>query len=363
MRVTDRMGYDQVTRNLQKNRSEMVDLQNQAATQKRVNKPSDDPIAAARVLANRTEERGSKQFVKNIDIARSFLEFSDQSLGELSETMMRLKELAIQQANDASASPETRRVVAEEVQQTFNQAVQIGNRKLGERYIFGGHKTTTAPFTTAGDYKGDDGDLKIHINKDAFVAMNLPGDKIFLGRGVGDDGIIRPKAETPKTTDELIEYQQDERLREEQNLMRQKDELPMRGPASASSSIEHKFVESKSPETDSQGVNILQAIKDFEIALRVNDKEQIQSSIDSIDQALSQVIHARAQVGARIQVLNHTTDSLQKAIVDNKSNASALEDADLLQVVSDITRTDSTLKATLETSGRVVQPSLLDFLK
>jgi flagellar hook-associated protein 3 FlgL len=340
----------------------MVDLQNQAATQKRVNKPSDDPIAAARVLGSRSEERSSTQFVKNINIARSFLEFSDQSLGELSETMMRLKELAIQQANDASASPETRRVVAEEVQQTFNQIVQIGNRKLGERYIFGGHKTTSAPFTSAGDYKGDDGDLKIHINKDAFVAMNLPGDKIFLGKGVGSDGTIRPKAETPKTTEQLIEYQHDERVREQENKLRQEEAIQLRAPASATS-VEHKFVETKSPETDSEGINILAAVKDFEIALRVNDKEQIQNSIDNIDQALSQVIHARSQVGARIQVLTHSTDSLQKAIVDNKGTASQLEDADLLQVVSDISKSDSTLKATLETSGRVVQPSLLDFLK
>ncbi len=362
MRVTDKMGYNQVTRNLQKNRSEMVDLQNQAATQKRVTKPSDDPIAAARVLASKTEERASSQFIKNINVARSFLEFSDQSLGELSETMMRLKELALQQANDAGASADTRRVVAEEVLQVFNQAIQIGNRKLGERYIFGGHKTTAAPFTSAGDYQGDDGDLKLHINKDAFVAMNLPGDKVFLGKGIGEDGAIRPKAETPKTTDELIQFQQDERIREQKNLMREQDAIELRAPASGANR-DQKFVETKGRETDSAGVNILKTIKDFEIALRVNDKEELQAAIDNIDQALTQVIHARAQVGARIQVLNHTTDSLQKAIVDNKTVASQLEDADLLQVVSDITKTDSTLKATLETSGRVVQPSLLDFLK
>lgn len=362
MRVTDKMGYDQVTRNLQKNRSEMVDLQNQAATQKKVNKPSDDPIAASRVLASRTEERGSTQFLKNINVAKSFLEFSDQSLSELSEVMMRLKELAIQQSNDAGASLETRRVAAEEVLQTFNQAVQIGNRKLGERYIFGGHKTTSAPFTIAGDYKGDDGDLKLHINKDSFLAMNIPGDKVFLGRGLGADGMIRPKAETPKSATELREYQHHENEREILNQQRMNDEIQLRAPASNVSRGE-KQVQTVSPETDAGGVNVLEAIKNFEISLRVNDKVQIQNSIDTIDQAISQIIQGRAQVGARIQVLNHATDSLQKAVVESKATASQHEDADLLQVVSDISKTDSTLKATLETSGRVVQPSLLDFLK
>lgn len=362
MRVTDKMGYDQVTRNLQKNRSEMVDLQNQAATQKRVNKPSDDPIAAARVLASRNEERGSTQFVKNINVAKSFLEYSDQSLNELSDTLVRLKELAIQQANDAGASQETRKVAAEEVQQNFNQAIQVGNRKLGERYIFGGHKTTTAPFSNDGEYKGDDGDLKLHINKDSFLAMNIPGDKVYLGRGLGADGAIRPKAETPKSAEELQKFQGEERLREMQNKMREDGEIELRAPASTSNR-DQKEVQTTSPETDAGGVNILKTIKDFEIALRVNDKAEIQSSIDALDQAMAQVIQARAQVGSRIQVLNHATDSLQKSIVESKITASQLEDADLLQVVSDISKSDSTLKATLETSGRVVQPSLLDFLK
>lgn len=362
MRVTDRMGFDQVTRNLQKNRGEMGELQNQAATQKRLTKPSDDPIASARVLGARTEERGSTQFVKNINMARSFLEFSDQSLGELSEVMMRLKELAIQQANDAGASDETRRVVAEEVAQSFNQTVQIGNRKLGERYIFGGHQTTTAPFTQGGDYRGDDGDLKIHVNKDSFMAMNLPGDRVFLGKGIGADGSIRPRAETPKNTDELIQYQRDEQYRLEKNQESQQDDVLLRAPAAATAR-DQKQITTKAPETGEGGIDILQTLRDFEIGLRVNDKAEIQNAIDNLDKAFAQVVHARAQVGSRIQALNHTNDGLQKSIVDSKIAASQFEDADLFQVASEIAKSDSTLKATLETSGKVVQPSLLDFLR
>jgi flagellar hook-associated protein 3 FlgL len=112
-----------------------------------------------------------------------------------------------------------------------------------------------------------------------------------------------------------------------------------------------------------KGVNILQSVKNFAIGLRVNDKAEIQEAIDNLDLAISQVVHARAQVGARQQVLNLGADSLQKAIVDNKMTASSMEDADLFQLVSDMSKTDSTLKATLETSGKIIQPSLLDFLK
>lgn len=360
MRIADKMNYNQVTNNLTKNRTEMNDLQNQAASQKRINKPSDDPAASARVLAARTEERGSKQFIKNINAARSFLEYTDQSLSELSESLMRVKELAIQQANDAGGSAETRRTVASEIQQVYAQAVQIGNRKLGERYIFAGFKTTKPPFDPSGEYHGDDGDMKLQINKEAFIAMNLSGDKVLLGRGIGDDGIARPKAAVPRDTEELQKLKGQEIQRAQENEKMDQEPLALRGPASVSRG-EKSY--NSVPDAATSGINILQSLRDFEIGLRTNDKAEIQSAIDNIDASISQVVNARAQVGSRVSALNAATDSLQKSVVDSKSTASQLEDADLFEVMSDITKTDSTLKATLETSGKVVNMSLLDFLK
>lgn len=363
MRVTDRMGQNQVTRNLQKNRSEMVNLQNQAATQKRINKPSEDPVAAARVLGTRSEDRGIQQFLKNINSARTFLEFTDTSLGELSDGLVRLKELAIQQASDAGASSETRRVVAEEVMQSFSQAVQIGNRKLGERYVFGGFQTTTTPFNRFGEYQGDDGDIHIPIDKDANLAMNMPGSRVFMGEMLGEDGLIRPRTEPPKNLPELERFQENEATRKQELEDLQEAAVPLRGPASVGASKRSKPTTESVEKPEQSGTNVFAVIKDFEVALRTNDKAQIQDSIDSLDRALSQVILARSQVGSRIQNLNKAQESLQRSAVDNKITASQMEDADLFQVVSDITKTDSALKASLETSGRILQPSLLDFLR
>jgi len=360
MRVADKMAYNQVNQNLSKNRSDMNDLQNQAATQKRINKPSDDPAASARVLANRTEERGSKQFLKNINVAKSFLEFTDQSLSELAETLMRAKELAIQQANDAGASPDTRRTAASEIYQIHAQAVQIGNRKLGERYIFAGFNTTTPPFDMSGEYAGDEGDMKLQINKDAFVAMNVSGDKVFLGQGLGSDGLVKADTRVPRDAEQLQQFkvnQENQRLEEEKQ---NEEPVPLRSPAAAGRP-EKAYHSVENAQTT--GVNVLQALENFSIALKTNDKEQIQAAIDSIDGAIGQVVNVRAQVGSRVSALNAATDSLQKSVVDSKAHASQLEDADLFEVVSDMNKTDSTLKATLETSGKVMNMSLLDFLR
>ncbi|WP_413289986.1 flagellar hook-associated protein FlgL [Bdellovibrio sp. HCB337] len=362
MRIADKMQFNQVNQNLTKNRSDMSELQNQAATQKRINKPSDDPLAAARVLAARTEERGNQQFIKNINNAKSFLEFTDQSLGELSEILMRAKELAISQSNDASGNEQSRQVTASEIEQIYNQSVQIGNRKLGERYIFGGSQTQTAPFDREGGYQGNDSDMKIGIHKDTFVAMNIPGDKVFLGKGLSGDGIARSRYETPTTVEALQGFKVEEIERREQNKEFEENYVETRAPASAYRA-QRIGAPSKDPINDSAGVNLFESLRGLEISLRTNDKAGIQESLDTLDQAISQVVLARSEVGARVMAVNTTTDSLQKAIVDNKVTASQLEDVELFEVVSNMNKTDSALRATLETSGKLIQPSLLDFLK
>lgn len=360
MRIADKMQFNQVYTNVSKNRSDMADLQNQAATQKRVTKPSDDPLASTRVMNSRTEERGNTQFTKNINQLKNFLEFTDQSLSELSEALIRAKELAISQSSDAGASEQTRRITAVELEQIHNQAIQIGNRKLGDRYVFSGFKTQTMPFNVNGDYFGDSGDMKIQTHKDSFTAMNIPGSKVFLGKGVDPDGIARATNLSPTTVDELRDMRAEDKRVEQDQQEREENYILTRGPASYGSS---NGMGRKDPTDGAEGVNVFKVLKGLETAMRVNDKVGVQDSLELLDQAISQVVQARSEVGSRVMSVNATMDSIQKAIVDNKTLASQLEDADVLQVVSDINKTDSTLRATLETSGKLLQPTLLDFLK
>lgn len=91
MRIADKMLYNQANNGIGKNRMEMQDLQGQVSSNKRVSKPSDDPVAAAKVLGARSEIGAFEQYLKNVAVARSFLDFSDQSLNELSDILLRAK--------------------------------------------------------------------------------------------------------------------------------------------------------------------------------------------------------------------------------------------------------------------------------
>ncbi|MBC87520.1 MAG: flagellar hook-associated protein 3 [Bdellovibrionaceae bacterium] len=367
------MKFEQVRSNVNKNRSEMSELQNNAATQKRVTKPSDDPVAAARVLTSRVDVQGQDQYMKSTNYAKSFLEFTDQSLGDLSDLLVRAKELALGQSSDGSANEQSRRVVGTEVEQLYNQMVHIGNRKHGDRFIFGGFKTTQAPFNIEGNYQGDGGEMLIHVDKDSFVSMNVPGNKVFLGETLSTDGISHATAIQPRTVEELQEALEAEKQNKADGdksnhngdpAHRREDgpndrDVPVRGLAS----VDEPEYYSEPPVEESRGRNIFNVVKNLEISLMANDKSGIQESLDELDTAMDQVVLARAQVGARSKALENSNLSLQKAKVDTMGAISQLEDADLYHVVSDMNKNETALKATMQASGKLIQPSLMDFLR
>jgi flagellar hook-associated protein 3 FlgL len=374
MRVSDKMGFDQVSKNIAKNRSEMSQLQNQAATQKRVTKPSDDPVAASRVLFSRTEQRGNDQYIKNLNYARSFLDFTEQSLGEVSDLLVRAKELALSQSNDASSNSQSKKIVAAEISQLHDQAVQVGNRKLGERYIFGGYKTTTAPFEADGQYNGDSGELKIHIDKDAFLAMNVPGDAVFQGRGLSKDGYSSKSIQQARTTNELNQQKLDRDSQAEPEVSQkanQSVDSQMRGPASlrgpeslraAERNIHDRTATGVATGGEDAGINIFKTVKGLETSLMADDKEGVQDSLNRLDDALQQVVLARTQLGSRVMAIDNSLNALHSQNVDMKGTISQLEDVDAFEVISDINKNESTLQATLQTSGKMIQKSLMDFL-
>ncbi len=368
MRIADTMVFEQTRENLGTNRSKLAHLQNKAATQKRVTKPSDDPVAAARVLASRIDLSGQKQYLKNLNYAKSFLDFTDQSLGELSELLIRAKELVLGQASDASSNTESRRVVGTEVAQLFRQSVNIGNRKLGDRYIFGGYKTTTPPFSSKGQYEGDKGEILIHVNKDSFMAMNIPGSKVFGGEGLTNGGAGHVANVQAKTVEALKEQQLQKKQATDQKNDPGYDSVSLRGPASVGGSpgsTESEAPQSKGVESEDSGdgQNLFVMLQNLEISLMADDKAGIQDSIDELDSAINQVVLSRSHVGARVTAIDNTFESLQKAKVDSQTTISQLEDADIYELVSDITKTESALQATLSTSAKILQPSLLDFLR
>lgn len=341
MRVADKMTYNHALNAIQKNRQDLLVHQNQAATQKRINKPSDDPLGAARVLEARTELAGYEQYKRNILSAKEFVEVSETSLGQMNELLIRAKELAIDQADDAANGAESRAIVAKEIRQIYEQTVNIANRRFGDRFLFGGYSTQQTPFDMTGTYFGDDSEIEVQLDKNSYITMNIPGSTVFLGQ----------KVAPPMT-------------QEQQQKLQEQGYVETRGPASVESSIASQtLANSEAGHWGNKSVNIFETLRDLEVGLLANDKRVVQNSLDYLDSALSQVNQARGELGSRISSLNAGLETLQKLNVDKKVVQSEIEDVDMYELVNNLNKTQNQLEASLQTSGKMVKQSLLDFIR
>lgn len=184
MRVTDKIIADSVISNLFVKTEQLFRAQQTVSTGKRISRPSDDPAGMGKVLDFRKTIASIDQYHKNIDRGRSQLQLTEATLGLVDNQLIRAKELAAYQATETS-SPATRAMVAEEVRAIRDQIVQLANTKLGNSYIFSGHKTATPPFPEEGnpnlEYKGDAGQVNIIVGQNIELCINANGGDVFAG--------------------------------------------------------------------------------------------------------------------------------------------------------------------------------------
>jgi flagellar hook-associated protein 3 FlgL len=342
MRVTENSTYGVIKGSIQRSRERMEDLQGKSATLKKLNTPSDDPIGAAKVLEIRTEKVNNEQYQMNAKMAESFLSNTDQALSELTDVLGRAKEIAINQSSAASSNDDTRLGVAEEVTQLFNQAVSVANRRIGDRFLFGGYKTNKAPVDADGHYVGDDGLMMVEVARDVFISMNVPGIEAFNT--------------SPKRSPDMAPRGQDS----------PQPSVATRSPAGeayARSSGEGGQGRAISDEAGPENVNAFDEIQNLRIGLLTGDLDSIRNTLERIDSIYSRLVATRAKIGSRIQGLQNTTQALERHTLVNAQLSSGLEDADMAQVVSDLAKEETVFRSALGSSHKLIQPTLLDFLK
>jgi len=345
MRVTENMNYDVLRTNISRSRERMEKLQTEEATMKKLNTPSDNPVGAAKVLEVRTEKMNNDHFISNAKMAESFLTNSEQVLQDLTNIVVRAKEIAINQSSDASSSPESRLGVAEEVAQLYRQAVSDANRRIGDRYLFGGYKTDKPPVDPDGHYHGDQGQMMVEIGKDVYIAMNVPGVDAFNTNQKASADSRRsgsyapaqqqqPKQEPPDTTGRLPASQSEPR--------------PIAGPGQ---------------DAHGENVNLFDELQNLRIGLLTGDESQIRGTLDRLDQIHSKLVSTRAKIGSRLNGIQQTEKAIDRHNLVNAQVTSQIEDADMAKVVSDLAREEQVFKSTLASSQKLIQPTLLDFLK
>ena len=128
-------------------------LQNQAATGQRVQLPEDDPVAMRRILDLQAEGRSVGQYQRNIARLQEQAAASFDSIKGLKTTLDKAREISI--SADGVKSQEQRNIYANQVTALIKQAVQEANAKNRGDYLFSGTRSDQAAFALATDANGN----------------------------------------------------------------------------------------------------------------------------------------------------------------------------------------------------------------
>jgi flagellar hook-associated protein 3 FlgL len=308
MRVTDFL------RHVENRNSRMYDLQNQIASGYRLHRPSDDPVGVHQTLLLTEQIARNEQYGRNLENGLSRLSFTENSLSEISNLINSIYSTGIQGDND-TMSTEDLEALAVEVEQLIQQLVSEANSQYNGVYVFAGQWTQTMPFD---DVQGPGGittsvsqavtspmgEIFREINVGDLIAINIPGDQLFMPDGEGE------------MTDLFW---------------------------------------------------VAMGIRDFlnnnnEVPPSYETVENINELLEALEAIRERVAGFQTTVGARVDRMNNVSSQLLNTNLTLTDSLSNIADTDLVQATMDLQSDQVAYQATLNVGALVLQPSLLDYL-
>jgi len=303
MKITYNSLINSVSNSVQTNLRKLQGLQQMLSSGKNVNAPSDDPIKTARLNILGTKKSQHIQFIKTIDQATGWLEFTENSLDQINSTMQDIRDMSIQAGNGA-LNEEGRNSIALSLGQSKEKLMNYANSQYLGNYVFAGLNTTEKPFVEDAvpggiSYTGDDSSMAREISFGSQMDININGARLFnMGNAVSADP------------------------------------------------------------------NIFELIDDLRQALIDGDLEEISGDIlNKVDNACKNIGNIYSEIGSKINRLNMSKQQHENIILDLSKTISTNEDIDIAEVIMELRKAEMVYNTSLSVAGRIFPPSLLDYLK
>lgn len=183
MRVTNNQTAEIIMNDLYKNKQLLLDAQIRLSSQKKINKPSDDPIGMGKILDYRAILSSIEQYNRNIDHGKMQIEVTETVLDEIDTLLNEAEKWA--RDYGTGNSNDLRDTALMRIKNIYDSIMDLANTKVNDNYIFGGFVTDTVPFTRDANYTatyaGDDSDQTVLVGDNVEVKINATGTDIFNG--------------------------------------------------------------------------------------------------------------------------------------------------------------------------------------
>ncbi|MDR3433069.1 MAG: flagellar hook-associated protein FlgL [Rouxiella aceris] len=184
MRLSTNMIYTQNMSGVLNNQSLMQESALELSTGQKVNKPSDNPLAASQAVMINQSQAQNSQYTLARTFANQSLSEQENVLSSVTSTIQEAQSVIVQ-AGDGTLSDDDRASLGTKLQGLKDQLVNLANSTDGNgRYIFGGYQTNTAPFsvdatTGAVTYVGGSTPITQQVDANRTMTIENTGSQVF----------------------------------------------------------------------------------------------------------------------------------------------------------------------------------------
>jgi len=380
----------------------MDKLNKQIGSGSKVTKPSDDPVAASRIVRINDSLSRTEQYQKNISESLVMHSAAESALNNVYNLMVRAKSLALEGANDASVSTsESFAAIADEIGGIKEGILQLAFSKLRDKYIFSGTAADTAPFgENGGPYQGNSELLYINTGNDIKVAVNLPGDFAFRETEIYSENAL-PQSLTLAEDRSLVlsdgknqvtieiaagTYSPSEVVQEindQITLFEEQNDATVNAQASLATDGELVIAVKNIGDGGELSIsdagaapslatslglglgerNIFAMLDDLKAALEGQDAAQVGTFLGRLDRSLADISAQRGGLGARSRNMGMARDRLQSLAVDKETLKADLDGVDVAEAVMRVSAEENAYQTALAAGARFFNISIIDFLR
>lgn len=413
-RVSSNMSNNDMMYHLKRRQFAMNKAQNQIAGQSRIQNLRDDPIAAAHATRFQSNIRHLQRFDQNIDYAKSRYAVSEGYMQEAVSLLQRVREIAVQGAN-GTYTEEEMRYMGTEVNEMLNELVSLANARGGDgNTIFSGSDTNNEPFRAilghvpgskgnviiGTEYTGTADERKTEITEGVHVATNFPGNKLFWAEQqqiysslnaqdyqVPADTVIRVDGiDIPLKTGDNIHNIISKINNSGAEVKAELD--PVQNSLALTTTVPHQIWMEENPDSrvlqdlgilstsgeapphnisrDARvfGGSTFDMVINLRDSLLAGDHENVGSrNLRGIDDGINNLLTNMADLGALDERLSQTKQRISYEIPENQRRLSMETDVDMAEAITELKMLEHTHQAALGVAGRIIQPTLLDFLR
>jgi flagellar hook-associated protein 3 FlgL len=413
-RVSTNMPNDDMQYFARRREAQLLNTQNQIASQSRLQRLRDDPAAAAHATRHSSYTFRLERYSTNIETAQSRHRESEVYMQETVGLLQRARELALQGAN-GTYTREDQQAMATEINQLLNQLVETANARGGDgTTLFAGDKTQTLPFRTISGrvegfeqpvvsevrYLGTISVSETEISDGGYVPLNFPGNRLFWAENQQVFSSVDARTFVAQADSRLQIDGTDIQVRAGDNIyaiiskindsgasVRARLDPVGNGLVLESTSAHQLWIDEDQGGTVLQELGILDDTANappdniassartfggsmFDMMINLRDQLAAGNTIDiggralaGIDSALSNVLGRLGELGSYDERLQVTFQRTESTIVEITQRYSNEVDVDLTEAITNLRRLEQTHQAALGVAARIIRPTLLDFLR